>query len=99
MVTVCGSGAEAMKALNGGDFDVMITDQVMPEMTGLELAGQVREICTEIRVMLYSGLTAAESVEVKGAMDAGVIQGFLAKPFNGGELAGRVREVLDGQVR
>ena len=97
-VTVCENGPEALKELSAGTFDVMITDQAMPGMTGLELAEQVRRVCPEVPVMLYSGLTDRKSPGVIAAMESGTVRECLAKPFNGEELAGRVREILDSKA-
>lgn len=96
-VTTSESGEEVLALLRGRQFDLMVTDQVMSGITGLELAGKVRERDLELPVILYSGLTERESSDVVAAVERGVIQGFLAKPFDGEELAGKVREVLDGR--
>jgi signal transduction histidine kinase/ActR/RegA family two-component response regulator len=96
-VRVCESGPEALADLGKtDDVDLMITDQVMPGMTGLDLAARVEKIRPDLPVMLYSGLTDRDNPAVVAALNQGRIRAFLAKPFNGDDLAATVRAVLDG---
>ncbi len=60
-------------------FDLVITDQTMPEMTGIDLAGQVMAIRPEIPVILCTGFI--DSVIEEKATKTG-IRGFLLKPVN-----------------
>jgi two-component system, cell cycle sensor histidine kinase and response regulator CckA len=62
----------------GEPFAVMITDVVMPEMSGPELAARVRAVCPAIRVLFISGYTRDEMPDV-GSLPAG--DRFLKKPF------------------
>jgi len=69
-------------------FDLVITDQTMPRMTGLELAGALREIDPDLPIVIASGL------EPDGLDKVG-IDGFVQKPFQASELAEEVRRALD----
>jgi PAS domain S-box-containing protein len=94
------NGAHAQKMfrekLRLEKIDLLVTDVVMPEMDGLELAHWLREICPETRVIFCSGY-----------MDHGHDGGnttppgtaFLQKPFAPMTLASKVREVLDQSPR
>lgn len=73
-------------------FDLLITDNAMPNMTGLELARQVRQVRPGMPVILYTGFSD-EISEVK-AMAIG-IRGFLMKPIIWEEMARIIRQVLD----
>jgi len=74
-------------------FDLIITDQTMPEITGLELARSMLSLRPDLPIILCTGYSAALSE--KEVYSAG-IKKFLAKPLDTRILADAVREVLDG---
>ena len=55
-VTGAASGAEAIRLLASQDFDLILTDQMMPEMTGTELTRQVKSMNPEMPVVIISGM-------------------------------------------
>ncbi len=70
-VTAIGSAVEALEMFkkNPAAFDVVITDQTMPRLTGYELAQRLMEIRTDMPVILctgYSDLVTAESAIAGG---------------------------------
>ena len=73
-------------------FDLLITDQTMPEMTGIELAEQVRSIRPDIPIILCTGFS--HLVDAETARAAG-IKGFAMKPLTKREIARAIRSVLD----
>jgi two-component system cell cycle sensor histidine kinase/response regulator CckA len=75
-----------------GRIDLMITDVVMPQISGPELAARVAERRPEARVLYMSGYTENAIVH-QGALAAGTA--FLQKPFRPEDLLGRARQVLD----
>ena len=87
-VRVAESGAAALGALAGGDsLDVVVTDQLMPGMTGLELAARVRRERPEIRIVLATGYTDAAEIA------PGLIDARLVKPFDRARLAAALASV------
>ena len=81
-------GREALEVLKEAErrIDVLITDAVMPEMTGTELIEAARASHPRMRTLLISGYT-------EGEFNVG--SPYLAKPFTPDQLVTRVREVLD----
>ncbi len=75
-----------------GGFDLLMTDIVMPEMNGRDLAKNLLSLYPNIKCLFMSGYTA-DVIAHHGVLDNGVY--FIQKPFNMNVLAGRLREVLD----
>jgi two-component system cell cycle sensor histidine kinase/response regulator CckA len=91
---VASNGREAFEtaARQKGPIDLLVTDVVMPEIDGRELAARLRAERPGIRVLYISGY-AENSAAIEQALREG--DGFLPKPFTVGDLARRVREILD----
>jgi two-component system, cell cycle sensor histidine kinase and response regulator CckA len=87
------SGAVALERLDAAD--VLVTDVVMPGMSGVELAVAARERRPELPVVFVSGYTGDTPL---GASDDPATA-FLAKPFEADELLKAVRATLDGAAR
>ncbi len=77
---------------NPQKFDLVITDQTMPEMSGAELSSKLLEIRPELPIILCSGYSAKVSAEEAKALG---IRAFCMKPVDAEELAVAVRQVLD----
>lgn len=80
-----------MLADKGERIDLLITDQTMPRMTGVQLAGKVASLRPGLPVILCSGYS--EAVTAEEARAAGVSR-FLAKPVDMRLLALAIREIL-----
>ena len=92
-----GNGAEALEILKQtGPFNLLITDVVMPGMTGLELANEVKEMDPFCGILYMSGFTADTGVET-GQFPPG--SHFLQKPFTLGSLLRKANEVLASTPR
>jgi PAS domain S-box-containing protein len=87
-----GKAALQMAAAFGGRIHLLFTDVVMPHMNGPELAGRIRELQPDVRVLFASGYTDNAIVH-HGVLDPGVA--FLQKPYTAVELSAKVRQVLD----
>jgi|GEM_PF-1913095 len=97
-VTVLTSSMEALDvfAADPGRFDLIVTDQTMPNMTGDELAAQAILLRRDIPVILCTGFS--EIITEEQARKKG-IHGFLMKPVLKGKMAQTIREVMDGKSR
>lgn len=77
---------------HAGDIHLLITDVVMPEMNGRDLAKNLLSIFPKIKRLYMSGYTA-EIIAHQGVLDEGVH--FIQKPFSKNELAAKVRRALE----
>lgn len=75
-----------------GKIDLIITDVVMPEMNGKELAENIKEHYEQIRVLYMSGYTS-NAIANRGVLESNT--SFLPKPFSISDIAKTVRKVLD----
>ncbi|MDQ3295643.1 MAG: PAS domain S-box protein [Myxococcota bacterium] len=73
-------------------IDLLLTDVVMPHMSGPELARQLTKIRPQLRVLCMSGYTD-DSIVRHGVLQAAIA--FVQKPFTSDSLTQKVREVLD----
>jgi signal transduction histidine kinase/sensor domain CHASE-containing protein/CheY-like chemotaxis protein len=89
-------GTEALKVASAhdGTIHMLITDVVMPHLSGPELAAQIGALRPELKVLFVSGYTD-DTVFRHGVLEGGVA--YLQKPFNLKALAHKIREVLSGQ--
>jgi two-component system, cell cycle sensor histidine kinase and response regulator CckA len=89
-VTVAADGPAALALMAEEPFDLLVTDVVMPGMSGVELAEHVREQRPGVGVLFISGYT--DSIVDEHRLSP--TMRFLAKPFSTDELAGAVREII-----
>lgn len=91
-VVTAEDGPEALRVLaQEGPFDLILTDVVMPGMTGIELADQIREERPAQRILFTSGYTTREYGRAPGQPP----RPFMPKPFSMADLAKNVRRILD----
>jgi CheY-like chemotaxis protein len=87
---------EALEISDGhrSQISIVVTDMVMPKMSGAELARRVREKRPEVSILVISGYAG-------DALDAAWLRennaAFLSKPFTSQRLARRVRELLNSR--
>lgn len=90
------SGSDGVRAFRTNNFDLVITDLVMPEMGGLEAIQHMREVSRSVPIIAISGggLTPADillsNAEILGA------NAVLAKPFTNAVLRVAVKSLLSG---
>jgi len=93
-VLVAANGREAIALADAhvGRIDLLLTDVVMPEVGGLELALEFARTRQGCKILFLSGYT--DGTEIDSDLP-GVALGFLQKPFTPSELAQKVRSFLD----
>jgi two-component system, cell cycle response regulator CpdR len=82
-------GAQGWEALNATRYDLLITDNSMPRLTGVELIKKLNEARIPVRVILASGVAPDEETELR-------LAATLPKPFTLEELLETVKKVLGG---
>jgi two-component system, cell cycle sensor histidine kinase and response regulator CckA len=89
-------GVQALEvaAAHEGTIEILVTDVVMPRLSGRELASRVTAERPNVKVLFISGYTD-DSIFRHGVLEGGVA--YLQKPFNLKSIAQKIREVLDGQ--
>jgi CheY-like chemotaxis protein len=97
-VLAAAHGAEAVRVAeeHQGTIDLLLTDVVMPQLGGREVAARMRAARPGLKVLYLSGYTDDEMVR-HGAFQKDT--DLLRKPFTPAQLARRVREVLDRDLR
>jgi len=91
-VAVAGSGEMALDLFRQEPFDLILTDQKMSKMSGLDLLQAVRAINPETSVIL---MTAFGSIEAAVSAIHGGATDYLTKPLNLDELLFRIRQAID----
>ena len=93
-VTARTSSIEALEVFrnNPQGFDFVITDMTMPNMTGKDLAKELRSIRADFPIILCTGFS--DLIDENRAKEMG-INAFVMKPIVMGEMANTIREVLD----
>jgi two-component system, cell cycle sensor histidine kinase and response regulator CckA len=91
-------GETALRIVERGDlaFDILVTDVVMPGMSGPQLAERMGRLLPGIKILYISRYTD-DALGPHGILDEGIE--FLAKPFTPHALAARLRQILDGTLR
>ncbi len=92
-VLAAGNGDEALKLFSENKgVDLLLSDVVMPGMSGPELAVRIKAQAPDIKVLFASGYTDHAIVR-HGTLDAGLA--FIQKPFTSASLTRKIREVME----
>lgn len=92
------NGAEAVDLARSheGVIDLVVTDMVMPAMSGQELARNLSEVRPGVRILYMSAF--ASNIYSPGAL-ANALADYISKPFDLDTFVGKVRELLDSPPR
>lgn len=90
------NGLEAIRELQKGEFDLVITDVFMPEMDGVQLIREIRESFPGVKVLIVSGggggFTAQHTTELMSNLGADAV---LQKPVTNDEFLAAVEAIID----
>jgi DNA-binding response OmpR family regulator len=96
-VTTAGSGPAALEtfhnALNTNTFDLLLTDVVMPQMSGFELAKRLHQVSPAMKILFMSGYTGSEYFRQKGMLGSDLP--FIEKPFHIDDLVEKIEATLN----
>jgi two-component system, cell cycle sensor histidine kinase and response regulator CckA len=95
-VLTAGGSAEAVSLAKGlsTPLDLLITDVIMPEMNGKDLADRLLSLYPNLKCLFMSGYTAS-IIAGQGVLDEGMH--FIQKPFSANDLAVKIRKVLHSE--
>jgi diguanylate cyclase (GGDEF)-like protein len=91
-ILTANSGQEGLDLLAGHAVDVIVSDQRMPGMTGVEFLRTVRQSYPDTVRIVLSGFTELQTVT--DAVNAGAIYKFLTKPWDDGQLRAHIQEAF-----
>jgi response regulator RpfG family c-di-GMP phosphodiesterase len=94
---IASSGAEAIKLLEQHDVAVVITDQRMPEMTGIELLRKTADLRPHMVRILLTGYMDVEALVE--ALNSGLVNTYLSKPWNNDDLKRRLVRAIEHYER
>ena len=84
------NGAEALKLFSDNDIDVVMCDQQMPGMSGLDVCSELRKI-SSVPFILLTGHAAEDELDMAGNM----IDSFVTKPASSAELTQTISAALE----
>jgi YesN/AraC family two-component response regulator len=93
IAAIDGSEALQLASTHDGPIHLLVTDVVMPGMSGQEVARRIAEERPQTRTLFVSGYNES-AIAQHGVLAPGTA--FLEKPFSAAELVRKAREVLDG---
>jgi EAL domain-containing protein (putative c-di-GMP-specific phosphodiesterase class I)/FixJ family two-component response regulator len=91
-ILTANSGMEGLEVLARNDVDVIVSDQRMPGMTGVEFLGKAKELYPDTVRLVLSGYTELQSVT--DAVNQGAIYKFLMKPWDDTQLREHIGEAF-----
>ena len=89
LVAADGAAALELASNHPGEISLLLTDVVMPQMSGPQLASRLRGLWPSLKVLYMSGYT-----DLSLDMDLGQGEAMIQKPFSSTAIAERVREIL-----
>jgi len=93
-VVVAYDGSEAVDVyfIHKGEIDLVITDVVMPCMSGVDAANEIRKINPTAKILFATGYDRTNSFRKNDGLDSDYV---LSKPFSAAQLSQKIREILD----
>ena len=96
VIEACNGGEAFLKyEADSGNIDVLLTDVIMPEMSGRQLYERLLQINPELKALFMSGYTE-DTIASHGILEENI--NFIQKPFRPQELASKLRQVITGKI-
>ncbi len=97
-ISICRNGREAIRTFkrNPNDFDIIILDLIMPEISGKDAIVQFKKINPKILVILSSGYSVGK--QINNYLLDGTVQ-FIQKPFMLDELSKKMEQIMSGSTK
>jgi two-component system chemotaxis response regulator CheY len=86
------NGKEAIEKFEQGSYELLLTDWNMPEMDGISLVRRVRELDTDVYIVMVT--TECKKEQVVEALEAGV-DNYVTKPFS----KKRIQKIIEEEVK
>ena len=96
IVVTANSGTAMLELLQTNTIDILLTDVMMPGMSGIELAKKVRQLYPEVKIIALS--MSGQAQTVSDMIEGADIAGYLLKQTNATELAAAVQKVYNGGI-
>ena len=93
-VTCCEDGAEAIRQLNAMDFDLMVTDIIMPDIEGIELILHCRKACPTMKIIALTGKVSVDGQDYLETAKAFGANAGMNKPISLLALEQKINELL-----
>ncbi len=90
------NGHEALKLIKNEDFDLIISDIIMPELGGIQLVNKLKELGIHKKIILMS---SAPSDEIKDFDLMVECDGFLTKPFPISKLVDKIQSIISTESK
>lgn len=90
-----GSGSDALQELQTSQYDIVILDVRMPEMTGPQVLARIKKINSEIEVIIMTGYASVDTA--KEIMSLGAYD-YLLKPYDTNELLEKIEAAYDRKI-
>jgi len=90
-VTIAGSGREALQLVSENEYDAVVTDIMMPDMSGLELLEVIKSTSLDVKTVVITGLGTFDMATQSDRLGA---REFVVKPFTPDELSQAVSKAL-----
>lgn len=94
-VTTAASGKEALRLVSENDYDAVVTDIMMPDMSGLELLEVIKSTSLDLSTIVITGLGTFDMATQSDRLGA---REFVVKPFTPDELSQALKKALKKRV-
>ena len=92
--TAVTTALEALVKVRQEEFAAVIIDAKLPDMDGMDLVTQIRQVHSKTSIILISGYFYPEDMAVEEGLQQGLFAAFVSKPFNIKEVRSVVRKVI-----